>query len=135
MDGLEEKLGALLGDPSAMGQIQALAEALSGSLPAPGGRMDRPEAAPGGENGPPPLMDGRLTELLGKVMAAYAAPSEAAKLVSALKPWLRPERARRLDKALRTTRLISAARQVLPELLPSSGGVRAAGPKGGVWPV
>ena len=132
MDGLEEKLGALLSDPGAMGQIQALAEALSGSLPGPNGRMDRPEEPPGGGSGPLPLMDGRLTELLGKVMAAYAAPSEAAKLASALKPWLRPERALRLDKALRTARLISAARQVLPELLPTSGGDRMAGPKGGV---
>ena len=128
MDGLEEKLGALLSDPGTMGQIQALAEALSGSLPGPNGRMDRPEGASGGGSGPLPLMDGRFTELLGRVMASYAAPSEAAKLAAALKPWLRPERAERLDKALRTARLISAARQVLPELLPSSGGSKGGAP-------
>ena len=127
MDGLEEKLGALFSDPAAMGQIQRLAETLSGSFGGSAPERTEPAPGPGGE-GPFP-MDGRLTELLGKVMGAYAAPSEAARLVAALRPWLRKERAERLDKALRAARLISAARQVLPELLP--GQARAPGGKGG----
>ncbi len=127
MDGLEEKLGAILGDPGAMGQIQALAEALSGSFPGPGAGQGPASPAPAGGGGPPPLMDGRLTELLGRVMASYAAPSEAAKLVAALKPWLRRERSERLDKALRTARLITAARQVLPELLPGMSASKGGG--------
>ena len=107
MDGWEEKLGALLGDPGAMEQIRRLAETLGGSPPGAG------EASPAP---PAPPADGRLTELLGRVMGAFSAPSEAAKLVAALKPLLDPERAARLEKALRAARMVQAARTVLPEL-------------------
>ena len=106
MDGWEDKLGALLGDPAAMEQIRRLAETLGGSPPGPGE----------GSAAPPSPADGGLTELLGRVMGAFSAPSEAAKLVAALKPLLTPERADRLEKALRAARMVQAARTVLPEL-------------------
>ena len=95
------------GDPAAMEQIRRLAETLGGIPPGPG---ESASAAP------PPPADGRLTELLGRVMGAFSAPSEAAKLVAALKPLLTPERAERLEKALRAARMVQAARTVLPEL-------------------
>ena len=108
MDGWEEKLGAVLGDPAAMAQIRRLAETLGGGPAGPG------DAAPAA---PSPLpTDGGLTELLGRIMGAMSAPSEAAKLTAALKPMLSPERAARLEKALRAARLVQAARTVLPEL-------------------
>ena len=122
MDGLEEKLGSLLSDPAAMEKLRTLAGALSGSMPDPGpgfppGQVSGPEGARspfvGGE--------GKLAELLGKVMGAYGAPSEAARLVAALGPWLQPERRERLEKALRVARFVRAARSVLPELLPGRG--------------
>ena len=118
MDGWEEKLGAILGDPGAMEQIRRLAETLGGSPPGP-------EEGKSASAAPPPPMDGRVTELLGRAMGALSAPSEAAKLVAALKPLLSPERAERLEKALRAARLVQAARTVLPELLPGgrAGGV------------
>ena len=57
-----------------------------------------------------------LQQLLGRIMGALSAPSEASKLVAALKPLLDPARAERLEKALRATRMVQAARTVLPEL-------------------
>ena len=108
MDGLEEKLGSLLSDPTAMEKLRQLAGALSGSMPdlGPGfGSGPEPEG-PGGLFGGG---EGKLAELLGKVMGAYGAPSEAAKLVAALGPWLQPERRERLEKALRVARFASAA--------------------------
>lgn len=110
MDGLEDKLSALLGDAGAMAQIRRLAESLSGAAPP----TDGVSAAA------PPAPDGRASELLGAVMRAYAAPSEAARLVAALKPCLQPERAARLEKALRVARLAQAAKTALPELLPGA---------------
>ena len=113
MDGLEEKLGSLLSDPTAMDKLRQLAGALSGGMPdlGPGfGSSPEPEG-PGGLFGGG---EGKLTELLGKVMGAYGAPSEAAKLVAALGPWLQPERRERLEKALRVARFVRAARSVLP---------------------
>ncbi len=119
MDGLEEKLGSLLSDPTAMEKLRQLAGALSGGMPdlGPGfGSGPEPEG-PGGLFGGG---EGKLTELLGKVMGAYGAPSEAAKLVAALGPWLQPERRERLEKALRVARFVRAARSMLPELLPGA---------------
>ena len=115
MDGLEEKLGSLLGDPAAMERFRQLAGALAGSMGGPGGASSpEPEAS----QSVPPIPEGRLTELLGRVMGAYGAPSEASRLVAALGPWLQPERRERLEKALRVARFVHAARTVLPELLP-----------------
>ncbi len=120
MDGLEEKLGAFLSDPAAMERLRQLAGALSGSMPDPGGPAG--PAGPGAEaSGPFAAPEGKLTELLGKVMASYGAPSEAARLVAALRPFLQPERAQRLEKALRVAQFVRAARSVLPELLPAGG--------------
>lgn len=131
MDGLEEKLGSLLSDPTAMEKLRQLAGALSGGMPdlGPGfGSGPEPEG-PGGLFGGG---EGKLTELLGKVMGAYGAPSEAAKLVAALGPWLQPERRERLEKALRVARFVRAARSVLPELLPGTArqGPGSPGPGG-----
>ena len=102
-----------------MEKLRQLAGALSGSMPdlGPGfGSGPEPEG-PGGLFGGG---EGKLAELLGKVMGAYGAPSEAAKLVAALGPWLQPERRERLEKALRVARFVRAARSVLPELLPGT---------------
>ena len=116
MDGLEEKLGAFLSDPAAMERLRQLAGALAGGMPDPGG-----PSGPGPEDpGPFAAPEGRLAELLGKVMGSYGAPSEAARLVAALRPFLQPERAERLEKALRVARFVRAARSVLPELLPGA---------------
>ena len=118
MDGLEEKLGSFLSDPAAMEKLRQLAGALSGSMPDLGAAAPPPgQGGSGGLFGAP---DGRLAELLGKVMGAYGAPSEAARLVELLGPWLQPERRERLEKALRVARFVRAARSVLPELLPGS---------------
>ena len=121
MDGLEEKLGSFLSDPAAMEKLRELASALSGSMPDPGagfgGVPAEASASPGSlfTGG-----EGKLAELLGRVMGAYGAPSVAARLVAALGPWLQPERRERLEKALRVARFVRAARSVLPELLPGS---------------
>lgn len=117
MDGMEEKLGAVLSDPEAMTRIRQLAAALSGSMGGGTGGLfaGRPENA-----APPPLppVDSGLTELLGKVLRAYGTQSEAMQLVAALKPWLAPHRAEKLEKAMRVAHFARAAKAVLPELLP-----------------
>ena len=121
MDGLEEKLGSFLSDPAAMEKLRELASALSGSMPDLGGGFGG-SAGPGADSPGGPLGggEGKLTELLGKVMGAYGAPSEATRLVAALGPWLQPERRERLEKALRVARFVRAARSVLPDLLPGA---------------
>lgn len=79
----EDQLGAILGDAEAMGKIMALAQSLSG-----------PPAAEEGESceKPPP------TPILRE------APDE--RLLAALRPYLRPERQRGLDRGLEILRLL-----------------------------
>lgn len=116
MDGWEEKLSSFLSDPAAMAQLRQLAGALGGG----GAGGETAEAAP-----PSPaagMPEGQFAELMGSVLRAYGAPSEASKLVSALKPLLRQERAERLDRALRIARLVHAGKDALPGLLPSLTG-------------
>lgn len=121
MDGIEEKLSALFSSPDSLEQIRKLAESLSGSAGAPGGSASggKAEAArrQQGERGEGlQLPDARLLQTLSRIMQEYSAPSEAAGLAEALRPWLCRERAERLEKAVRIARLAKAARAVLPEL-------------------
>ncbi len=117
MDGLEETLGAMLSDPEAMARLKQLASALGGTM-----GMGTPAQEPAGKAAAPalPPVDSRLTELLGKLLRAYSTSSEAMQLVASLKPWLQPQRAEKLEKAMRIAHFARAARAVLPELLPGS---------------
>ena len=113
MDGMEEKLGALLSDPEAMARFRQLASALSGGMGGFPGEMFG-----GGESrSAPPELDSGLAELMGKLLRAYGTESEAMQLVASLKPWLQPQRAAKLDKAMRIAHFARAARAVLPELM------------------
>ena len=121
MDGMEEKLGAMLSDPEAMARFRQLASALSGSMGAAGdgGPGELFSGGPEGSSLPP--MDSGMTELLGRLLRAYGTQSEAMQLVASLKPWLQPQRAERLEKAMRIAHLAKAAQTVLPSLLPGRG--------------
>lgn len=119
MDGMEEKLNAMLSDPAAMERFRQLASALSGSMGA-GGGLGELRSGEAETNTLPPI-DSGLAETLGKVLRAYGTQSEAMRLVATLKPWLRPQRAERLEKAMRIAHLARAAQAVLPELLPGRG--------------
>ena len=119
MDGMEEKLNAMLSDPEAMARFRQLASALSGSM----GGGSGVGAFFGGETENPalPPMDSGMAELLGRVQQAYGTQSETMQLVASLKPWLQPQRAERLEKAMRIAHLAKAAQTVLPALLPGRG--------------
>lgn len=121
MDGLEEKLGAMLTDPEAMERFRRLASALSGSVGADGNGGPGELFGGGTESSALPPMDSGMAELLGKLLRAYGTQSEAMQLVASLKPWLPPPRAERLEKAMRIAHLAKAAQTVLPALLPGRG--------------
>ena len=78
----EDQLGAILGDAEAMGKIMALAQSLSGPPVA--------EEGEDCENPPTPIL--------------REAPDE--RLLAALRPYLRPERQRGLDRGLEILRLL-----------------------------
>ena len=87
----EEKLGAILGDADAMNQIMALAQSLS--VP-----VREAEQAGSGCGEEVPIIPGFREE-----------PDE--RLLSALRPYLRPERQRGLDRGLEILRLMRLMKQ------------------------
>ena len=131
MAGLEEQLNQILSDPAAMGQIAALAKSLglgggaagATSAPAPPAPTEGPapaegQAAPTAAPAAPQL-DPRLLRLGSRLLAEYQRPDQkGAALLAALRPFVKPARYARLDRAIqiaRLSRVIRVAMTVLRE--------------------
>lgn len=127
MGEFEEKLNQILSSPQAMEQIMSLANSIAG---APGQQSAAPGAPPdsGPEQSPPPsaaspaaglgsLLSGLDAGAMGKVMELFSVyqqqEDEKAQLLTALRPFLRPERQSKLDQALQITRLSRVIRAAL----------------------
>ena len=97
MDGMEEKLGAILGNPQMMQQIMALAQSM-------GSQSTTPE--------PPPKQDGPDPAMMQKMMSAIQSSGVDAHqraLLSALDPYLTRDRISRLERAMRAAKLAGLA--------------------------
>ena len=97
MDGMEEKLEAILGNPQMMQQIMALAQSMGSQSPAPE---------------PPPKQDGFDPAMMQKMMAAFQGSSVDANqraLLTALNPYLTRDRISRLERAMRAAKLAGFA--------------------------
>ena len=117
MEDFEAALNSLLADPAAMNQIMDLAGRLGG---APSPPPPSPEPA-GTEAGPPPPPPNagpdpgqlaQLTRLLGLLRASRQPDGETAALLTALRPFLRQERQRKLDRAVQLAGLSQTASEV-----------------------
>ena len=143
MGELEEKLNAILGDPSAMGQIMSLAQSLGVSAPpsAPEEKRSSEAAAPEPEapsawtrteedassqtssaptsasSPPPPTLDPKLLQLGMRLWQEYQGGDQrTAALLEALRPFLREKRRNRLDRAVQIARLSHVIRIALHAL-------------------
>ena len=105
MDGIEEKLGAILGNPQMMQQIMALAQSMGSQSPAP-------ETPPRQDVPDPAIMQKMMTAL----QSSGVDPQQQA-LLSALNPYLTRDRISRLERAMRAAKLAGLATAFL-------GGVR-----------
>lgn len=123
----EEKLDAILNDPQAMGQIMALARSLGGTgdrqaAPPPSQEANDEPAdhpSPGGLS-----LDPRLVEVGMKALSAYQdTDNKKAALLQALRPFVKEERAAKVDKAVEIARLSKAIRAVLDGLKGGEEGV------------
>ncbi len=107
----EEKLGAILNNPQAMGQIMALAKSIGGeeekapTVP----ELEEPPASGG--------IDPRLMEVGMRALAAYQnGDDRKTALLQALRPFVREERYKKVDKAIQIARISKAVRAVLDGL-------------------
>ena len=133
MSDFEEKLNAILSNPESMGQIMNLAQSLnlggggepSGDGPPP--LQPSPDAAPSGGGIPDglsglgsllgqidPKLIGRLLPLAGEL--AGGGNDERMQLLYALRPFLKPERRDKVERAAKTARLIHVGKKLLQSL-------------------
>ena len=97
MDGMEEKLGAILGNPQMMQQIMALAQSMGNQSPLP-----EPQSR---QEGPDPAM---IQKMMTAVQGS-AVDSHQRALLSALDPYLTRDRISRLERAMRAAKLAGMA--------------------------
>lgn len=136
MSDFEEKLNSVLSNPDAMSQIMNLAQ----SLNLGGGGGESPQGGQGGGNEPPPPpppsgggdgLGGRagLGSLLGQIDPKWinrllplvgeltgGGSDERMQLLYALRPFLKPERQDKVERAAKTARLIHVGKKLLQSM-------------------
>ena len=115
MDGeLGERLQAILSDPAQMEKLSEMAKGLFGQT---AGDETRGETA--AEADKPPAADAPETKFLSAIGKAFAAgnkeKSRSTALLLAMRPYMRPEKQEKLDRALQIARMAHIAGAVMRE--------------------
>lgn len=104
MDEMEQKLGAVLGNPELMQKIMAMAQ----SLGQPAQQSPQPP-----EPSPAPGIDIAMLQRLSGLARQSGIDSQQRALLTALRPYLSSERVSKLEKAMRAAKLARLASSVL----------------------
>ena len=132
-EGFSEKLNAILADPDAMGRIMSLAQSLDGGSEqrgeAPDGQTSEAAAPEETGSAPPDLsgllgafgggegLDPRLLGLAGRLLTEWNRPDDhRTALLSALRPYVKPERYAKVDRAIQVAKLSRLIRVALSAL-------------------
>ena len=109
----EDRMQKILNDPGAMAQIMQMAQQLSGSsVPTP---PPAPTSAPPPSPAALPLDGDTLTRLLPLVQELRQTDSEAARLLYALRPFLKEEKQGKVEQAVRLAHLIHVGKKAVTE--------------------
>ena len=128
MSDFEEKLNAILSDPNAMAQVMQLAQSLNLDGPPPGGSSGDGETTASSEEKPPggnplsgisdlfgeidPGMIQRFLPLIGELRGGEE-QDRRLQLLNALRPFLKPERQEKVERAVKAARLIHLGKKFL----------------------
>ena len=104
MEGMEEKLSAIMNNPQMMQQIMAMASSLSGPPEVSEPSHPEPES--------PGFDPALLTKIMGMAGQLGVDPQQKA-LLQALKPYLSHIRVQKLEKAMRAAKLATLASTLL----------------------
>lgn len=112
----DDKLNSILSDPAAMAKIAQLAQSLSGG--GEGETSAPPPSPPPGNTGPSAPLGGLDPELLTRFLPLLrelnsSQDSNARQLLYALRPYLKPERQAKVERALLLARLFRIGRRFL----------------------
>ena len=108
---LDDKLNALLSDPVQMAQITQLAQQLSGSMgTAPPPPPQQTPLAVGG------LDMASMVRFLPLLQELNSSNSQVTQLLYALRPFLKPEKQEKIQRAAKLARLIHVGKRALTEM-------------------
>lgn len=115
MEDMDSRLNALLSDPEAMGRIMALAQQLSGesaassSPPSP----EPPPSSQQDDEGFDPMLLLKFLPLLQELRQDNS--SQSMQFLSAMRPFLKPERQPKVERAVKLAHLICVGKKFLTE--------------------
>lgn len=115
---LDEKLNALLSDPTSMSQIMQLAQQLAGSM---GGGPDSAAQQPPAPPPAPPVsvpvgLDPQVVARFLPLLQEYSrSNSQTMQLLYALRPFLKESKQDKVDRAARLARLIHLGKRFLTD--------------------
>ena len=122
----DERLNQILSNPDAMAQIARLAQSLN-APPAPGnGAPPVPPPMPGNPppsdaappptpDAAPPLPDADTVAKFLPLLRDLGGDSDARRLLYALRPYLRPQKQEKIERALRLARLFRVGKRFLSQ--------------------
>lgn len=107
MDDLEQKIQSVLSDPEQMQQVLNMARALGVSIPESGEHKAREQETPPPEQDIPPQAGvDALSEPVSQLLQqAGKLEKRQENLLNALKPFLKPNRREKIDRAMQVARL------------------------------
>lgn len=104
MEGMEEKLNSILGNPAMMQQIMSLAQSMGQS---------QPEPPPPQQESPLPDLDPAMMMKVMSLAGQTNIDSNQQTLLKALRPYLPQNRIAKLEKAMRAAKLATLASSFL----------------------
>lgn len=111
MQDMDSKLNALLNDPDAMNRIIALAQQLSGSTAPPPPHTSPPPPPPPCDDEFDPMTLLKFLPLLQELRQDSS--SQTMQFLSALRPYLKPERQPKVERAVKLAHLICIGKKFL----------------------
>ena len=112
MDGdIGELLESVLRDPEQMNRIAAAAQSLMNADAA----VSAPMAAGAPAPVPAPSQESKLLASISGLLGQKSEQSRSAALLNAMRPYMRPEKQEKLDRAMQITRMVRIAGTVMRE--------------------
>ena len=115
MEDMDSRLNALLSDSEAMGRIMALAQQLSGESAAssPPPSPEPPPPSQQEDDGFDPMLLLKFLPLLQELRQDNS--SQSMQFLSAMRPFLKPERQPKVERAVKLAHLICVGKKFLTE--------------------
>ena len=115
MEDMDSRLNALLSDPEAMWRIMALAQQLSGESAAssPPPSPEPPPSSQQEDDGFDPMLLLKFLPLLQELRQDNS--SQSMQFLSAMRPFLKPERQPKVERAVKLAHLICVGKKFLTE--------------------